>query len=51
MEGYSRKVAMEVAPFLDPDQVRIIEQQITDTTNSVLLQLAVRGVYDAKADI
>ncbi|TGV30730.1 hypothetical protein EN829_035855 [Mesorhizobium sp. M00.F.Ca.ET.186.01.1.1] len=48
MQGYSRKVAMEIAPYVDPDQVRIIEQNITDTTNAVLLQLSVRGVYDAK---
>ncbi|GIO08000.1 hypothetical protein J31TS6_40280 [Brevibacillus reuszeri] len=48
MGGFSRKVAMEIAPYVDPDQVRIIEQNITDTTNAVLLQLSVRGVYDAK---
>lgn len=48
MSGYSRKVAMEIAPYLDPEQVRIIEQNITDTTNAVLLQMSVRGVYDAK---
>ncbi|UED76088.1 hypothetical protein [Brevibacillus sp. DP1.3A] len=46
MQGYSRKVAMEIAPYVDPDQVRIIEQNITDATNVVLLQLSVRGVYD-----
>lgn len=48
MAGYSRKIAMEVSPYLDPTQVRMIEQSITDTTNEVLLQLSVRGVYDAK---
>ncbi|MEC0092490.1 hypothetical protein [Paenibacillus macquariensis] len=48
MGGYSRKIAMEIAPYLEPDQVRIIEQNITDTTNAALLQLSVRGVYDAK---
>ncbi|QWU18563.1 hypothetical protein KP014_28380 [Paenibacillus sophorae] len=48
MVGYSRKVAMEVAPFVEPDLVRVIEQNITDTTNTVLLQLSVRGVYHAK---
>lgn len=48
MTGYSRKIAMEVAPFVDPEQVRIIEQTISDTTNAALLQLSVRGVYDAK---
>jgi phage terminase Nu1 subunit (DNA packaging protein) len=49
MAGYSRKVAMEISPYLDPAQVRTIEQNITDTTNEVLLQLSVRGVYDAKS--
>ncbi|MED4572835.1 hypothetical protein P9302_25825 [Brevibacillus agri] len=48
MAGFSRKIAMEVAPFVEPEQVRIIEQNITDTTNAVLLQMSVRGVYDAK---
>lgn len=49
MTGFSRKIAMEVAPYVEPEQVRIIEQNIADTTNAVLLQLSVRGVYDAKA--
>ncbi len=48
MTGYSRRVAMEVAPFVDPETVRIIEQNITDTTNNVLEQMSVRGVYSAK---
>ncbi len=48
MTGYSRRVAMEVAPFVDPETVRIIEQNITDTTNGVLEQMSVRGVYSAK---
>lgn len=48
MAGFSRKIAMEVAPFVEPEQVRVIEQNITDTTNAVLLQMSVRGVYDAK---
>lgn len=48
MAGFSRKIGMEVAPFVEPEQVRIIEQNITDTTNAVLLQMSVRGVYDAK---
>lgn len=48
MTGYSRKIAMEIAPYLDPTQVRVIEQNISDTTNDVLLQLSVRGVYDAR---
>jgi Phage DNA packaging protein, Nu1 subunit of terminase len=48
MSGYSRKVAMEIAPYIEPAQVRVIEQNITDTTNDVLLQLSVRGVYDAR---
>ena len=50
MSGFSRKIAMEVAPYVEPDQVRLIEQSISDTTNAVLLQLSVRGVYDAKKD-
>ena len=48
MSGFSRKIAVEIAPYVDPDQVRVIEQNITDTTNAALLQLSVRGVYDAK---
>jgi len=48
MSGFSRKVAMEVAPYVDPDLVRMIEQNISDTTNAALQQLSVRGVYDAK---
>lgn len=48
MAGFSRKVAMEVAPYIEPEQVRIIEQNITDTTNTVLLQMSVKGVYDVK---
>lgn len=48
MSGFSRRIAMEVAPFVEPEQVRIIEQNIADTTNAVLLQLSVRGVYDAR---
>lgn len=50
MSGYSRRIAMEIAPYLDPEQVRVIEQNISDTTNAALLQLSVRGVYDAKKD-
>lgn len=50
MGGFSRKIAMEVAPYVEPDQVRMIEQSISDTTNAALLQLSVRGVYDAKKD-
>lgn len=49
MAGYSRKIAMEISPYVDPTLVRTIEQNITDTTNEVLLQLSVRGVYDAKS--
>ncbi|WP_248548989.1 hypothetical protein [Paenibacillus odorifer] len=48
MTGYSRRIAMEIAPFVDPDQVRVIEQSINDTTNAVLLQMSVRGVYSAR---
>ncbi|RNB72206.1 hypothetical protein EDM58_21925 [Brevibacillus panacihumi] len=48
MSGFSRKIAMEVAPYVEPEQVRLIEQNITDTTNAVLQQMSVRGVYDAK---
>lgn len=48
MTGFSRKIAVEIAPYVDPDQVRVIEQNIADTTNAALLQLSVRGVYDAK---
>ncbi|MFX3635443.1 MAG: hypothetical protein ACE3L7_04095 [Candidatus Pristimantibacillus sp.] len=48
MTGYSRRIAVEVAPYVEPEQVRIIEQSIADTTNEALLQLSVRGVYDAK---
>ncbi|WP_023990524.1 hypothetical protein [Paenibacillus polymyxa] len=48
--GLSRRIAMEVAPYVDPDTVRIIEQNIADTTNVVLEQMSVRGVYNAKKD-
>lgn len=50
MSGFSRKIAMDISSYVDPEQVRIIEQNVSDTTNEVLLQLAVRGVYDAKKD-
>ncbi|QOT13521.1 hypothetical protein JNUCC32_13495 [Paenibacillus sp. JNUCC32] len=50
MGGFSRKIAMEISPYLEPEQVRLIEQNIADTTNAALLQLSVRGVYDAKKD-
>lgn len=48
LSGFSRKIAMDIAPYIEPEQVRVIEQNISDTTNNVLLQLSVRGVYDAK---
>ncbi|QLG39385.1 hypothetical protein HW560_15660 [Paenibacillus sp. E222] len=48
MTGYSRRVAMEVAPFVDPETVRIVEQNIADSTTAVLQQMSVRGVYSAK---
>ncbi|MEC0234063.1 hypothetical protein P4H71_06925 [Paenibacillus kribbensis] len=48
MTGYSRSVAMEVAPYVGPELVREIEQSISDKTNAVLLQMSVRGVYHAK---
>ncbi|MNC77873.1 hypothetical protein D3C75_1299460 [compost metagenome] len=48
MTGYSRSVAMEVAPYVGPELVRVIEQSISDKTNAVLLQMSVRGVYNAK---
>lgn len=48
MNGYSRSVAMEVAPYVDPELVRQIEQNISDKTNAVLMQMSVRGVYHAK---
>ncbi|MDY7990675.1 hypothetical protein UY286_08685 [Paenibacillus polymyxa] len=48
MTGYSRRVAMEVAPYVDPETVRQIEQNIADTTGAVLEQMSVRGVYYAK---
>ncbi|MGO4540364.1 hypothetical protein [Paenibacillus sp. 2TAB19] len=48
LTGYSRRIAMDVAPYVEPDQVRVIEQTIADSTNDALLQLSVRGVYDAK---
>lgn len=50
MGGFSRKVSMEIAPYVEPDQVRVIERNIADTTSAVLLQMSVRGVYDAKKD-
>ncbi|MGG1650121.1 hypothetical protein [Paenibacillus sp. NRS-1780] len=48
MTGISRRVAMEVAPYVDPETVRLIEQNIADTTGAVLQQMSVRGVYYAK---
>lgn len=48
VNGLSRRIAMEVAPYVDPDTVRIIEQNIADSTNVVLEQMSVRGVYHAK---
>lgn len=50
MTGFSRKVAIEVAPYIEPEKTREIEQQINDVTHNVLLQLAVRGVYNAEKD-
>lgn len=48
MTGFSRKIATEVAPYVTPEQARQIEQSITDIVHGVLLQMSVRGVYDAK---
>ncbi|EPY07431.1 hypothetical protein PAALTS15_09910 [Paenibacillus alvei TS-15] len=48
MAGFSRKIANEIAPYVAPEQARQIEQNITDVTHGVLLQMSVRGVYDAK---
>ncbi|QDY86328.1 hypothetical protein FQU75_00090 [Paenibacillus polymyxa] len=48
VSGISRRVAMEVAPYVDPETVRMIEQNIADTTGAVLQQMSVRGVYYAK---
>lgn len=48
MSGYSRTIAMEVAPYVSPELVREIEQSISDKTNAVLQQMSVRGVYHAK---
>lgn len=50
MMGFSRKIAMEVSPYLETDQVRAIEQQVSGVTLDVLQQLSVKGVYHAKRD-
>lgn len=50
MMGFSRKVAMEVAPYVEPEQVRLIEQQISGVTLDALEQLSVKGVYHAKGN-
>ncbi|QVQ56224.1 hypothetical protein [Paenibacillus phage Pd_22F] len=48
LTGVSRKIATEVAPYVTPEQARQIEQNIADVVHGVLLQMSVRGVYDAK---
>ncbi|WII39687.1 hypothetical protein [Paenibacillus thiaminolyticus] len=48
LTGVSRKIATEIAPYVTPEQARQIEQNITDIVHGVLLQMSVRGVYDAK---
>ena len=48
MEGYSRKIAMEVSPYVSPESVREIEKNITEVTRKVLKEMSVRGVYSAK---
>ncbi|MCY9543267.1 hypothetical protein M5X00_17660 [Paenibacillus alvei] len=50
LTGFSRKVATEIAPYVSPEQARQIEQNIADVVHGVLLQMSVRGVYDAKKE-
>ena len=45
--GYSRRVATEIAGFVDPVTTRRIERMITELTNDALEQLSIDGVYKA----
>ncbi len=46
--GYSRKIANEVGPYVDPVTARRIERMITELSNDALGQLSIDGVYNAK---
>jgi len=48
MAGYSKKIAAELAHFVDNQEARRMEKLIQDVTTNVLEQLSIDGVYEAK---
>lgn len=48
MLGYSRRVAVEISPYVDNETARRIEKMITELSMDALEQLSVNGVYKAK---
>lgn len=48
MQGYSRKVAAELAHLVSQSEARRIERLINDVTMNALEQISINGVYQAK---
>jgi hypothetical protein len=46
MQGYSRTVATELSGFVDVLVARRIEKKISESTNNVLEQLSIDGIYE-----
>lgn len=48
IQSLSRKVSVEVSPYVDNQQVRVIERKISDILRDALEQLSIDGVYRAR---
>lgn len=48
MTGYSKKIATELSHLIDSTEARRMENLIKETTESVLAQLSIDGVYETK---
>lgn len=48
MTGFSRKIAADLSHVVDATEARKIGKLISDTTNDVLEQLSINGIYEPK---
>lgn len=50
MTGFSRKIAADLSNIIDATEARRIGKLVSDTTNNVLEQLSIDGIYEPKSN-
>jgi hypothetical protein len=49
MLGYSRRIAVEVSPYVEPIIARRIEKMVQELTTDALEQISINDVYQSPA--